>query len=358
MVGCRVGNPALVSIIIPTFNRADCVSRTIDSALGQTHANVEVLVIDDGSTDATQAVVLDTFGNDPRVRYVHQKNAGVSAARNHGIRLVQGEYAALLDSDDVWKAFKLELQLACFDAFPDAGMVWSDMTAVDPKGAVLSKAYLRTFYSNYNVFTRDELFDRSLPLAEVAPGLAAEVGDRRAWGGEIYGPMILGNLVHTSTVLLRRERLVATGFFDESRRSGEDHEFHLRTCRAGRVAFIDVDTIDYQVGRPDALTQPRYGLDMAMNYLNTLTSTLERDRDRIKVPQHIIDKVLADGHAWVAETLVAQGKHEEARPYLLYSLRQQPAQPRLVGMYTSTFLPSRVMKGLVGVYQKLKKRIP
>jgi glycosyltransferase involved in cell wall biosynthesis len=352
-----VANSALVSIIIPTFNRADCVSRTIASALAQTHANVEVLVIDDGSTDATRAVVLDTFSKDPRVRYVHKPNGGVSSARNHGIRLVQGEYAALLDSDDVWKPFKLELQLACLDAFPDAGMVWSDMTAVTPQGEVLSKHYLHTFYSNYSMFSREDLFDRSVPLTEIAPGLAAEVGDRRALAGEIYGPMILGNLVHTSTVLLRRERLAATGFFDETRRSGEDHEFHLRTCRAGRVAFVDVDTIDYQVGRADALTQPKYGLDLAMNYLNTLTSTLERDRDRIKLPQHVIDKVLADGHAWVAETLVAQGRHEEARPYLLYSLRHTPAQPRLVGMYTTSFLPARVMKGLVGAYQKIKKSV-
>ena len=352
-----MANSDLVSIIIPSFNRADCISRTIESALGQTHANVEVIVVDDGSSDDTRAVVLDTFSKDPRVRYEHKKNGGVSSARNHGIRLVKGEYAALLDSDDVWKPFKVELQLACLRAFPDAGMVWSDMTAVNPKGEVISKNYLRTFYSGYTMFSSADLFDRSMPLTKVAPGLAAEVGDRFAWGGEIYGPMILGNLVHTSTVLLRRARLVETGFFDESRRSGEDHEFHLRTCRAGRVAFVDVDTIDYQVGRADALTQPKYGLDLAMNYLNTLTSTLERDRDRIKLPQHIIDKVLADGHAWVAETLVAQGRHDEARPYLLYSLRHTPNQPRLVGMYTTGFLPSRVMKGLVGAYQKLKKTV-
>ena len=349
-------NADLVSIVIPTYNRADCVSRAIDSALGQTHANVDVIVIDDGSTDDTRAVVLDTFGKEPRVRYVHQPNRGVSAARNHGIRLVKGEYAALLDSDDTWKPFKVELQLACLRAFPDAGMVWSDMTAVNPEGAVLSKHYLRRFYSAYRMFSSATLFDRSLPLAEVAPGLASEVGDRRAWSGEIYGPMILGNLVHTSTVLLRRERLLATGFFDESRRSGEDHEFHLRTCRAGRVAFVDVDTINYQVGRTDALTQPKYSVDLATNYLTTLTSALARDRDRIKLPQHVIDKVVADGHTWVGEALVGQGRHREARPYLLHSLRHTPNQPRLFGLYATGFLPPRVMKGLVGMYQQLKKR--
>src|SRR5580692_1034819 len=120
----------LVSVIIPTYNRAHCVCRAVESVLGQTYAEVSVLLIDDGSTDHTRALVNDTYGKDPRVRYVHQPNQGVSAARNHGIRLVEGDFAALLDSDDVWKPFKLELQIACLRAFPEAGMVWSDMTAV------------------------------------------------------------------------------------------------------------------------------------------------------------------------------------------------------------------------------------
>jgi glycosyltransferase involved in cell wall biosynthesis len=145
----------LVSVIIPTYNRARCVIRAVGSVVGQTHGEVDVIVVDDGSTDETRAVVNDTYGSDPRVRYVRQDNRGVSAARNHGIRLVKGDFAALLDSDDVWKPFKLELQLACLRAFPDAGMAWSDMTAVGTDGAVIAERYLTRFYGNYERFSRD-----------------------------------------------------------------------------------------------------------------------------------------------------------------------------------------------------------
>ena len=136
-----------VSVIIPTYDRADCVTRAIDSALAQTHADVEVIVVDDGSTDDTAALVRDTYAGEPRVRYTRQENRGVSAARNRGIRLARGAYMALLDSDDAWEPFKLELQLACLDAFPDAGMVWTDMKAVGPAGEVVSEHHLRRFYS-------------------------------------------------------------------------------------------------------------------------------------------------------------------------------------------------------------------
>lgn len=347
----------LVSVIVPTYNRADCVGRAIDSALAQTHADVEVIVVDDGSTDETPALMQDTYAREPRVRYARQENRGVSAARNHGIRLVQGAYAALLDSDDAWEPFKLELQLACLRAFPDAGMVWTDMKAVGPSGEVVSEHHLRRFYSAYRWFSREDLFDASRPLAEVAPGLAEVVGDKRVYAGEIYAPMIMGNLVHTSTVLLRRERLREAGLFDEAKRSGEDHDFHLRTCRAGRVAYADVDAIRYQLGRADTLTRPKYNLDLAKSYLDTLTGALARDRDRIHLPQHMIDAALADGHRWVAEALLGQGRRREARPHIVESLRHAPRQPRLVGLYAAAWLPAEVRERVLATYRRLKRTV-
>jgi len=347
----------LVSVIVPTHDRADCVTRAVDSALAQTHADVEIIVVDDGSTDDTRAVVLDTYRAEPRVRYAHQPNRGVSAARNHGIRLVRGAYAALLDSDDAWEPWKLELQLACLRAFPDAGMVWTDMLAVSPGGDVVSERFLRRFYGAYRWFSSGDLFDRSRALGEIAPGLAAVVGDRRAYAGEIYAPMVMGNLVHTSTVLLRRERLAAAGLFDESRRSGEDHDFHLRTCRAGRVAFADVDSIRYQTGRADALTQPKYSLDLATSYLDTLTGALARDRDRIRLPQGMIEEALADAHRWVGEALLSKGRRREAREHLLRSLWHAPRQPRLLGWYAGSWLPPAAYRRVLDAYRRARRRM-
>ena len=136
----------LVSVIIPTFNRAYCVGKAIDSALGQTHQNTEILVLDDGSTDGTRNLIEQSYAGDARVRYFFHENRGVTATRNWGITLCQGDFVALLDSDDTWSPWKLELQLACFRHRPEVGMVWTDMEAVGPGGEVVSRSYLRTMY--------------------------------------------------------------------------------------------------------------------------------------------------------------------------------------------------------------------
>src|ERR1035438_6021495 len=124
--------PDLVSVIIPSYNRAYCVAHAIDSALAQTHGNVEAMVIDDGSKDHTRDFIQQTYGHEPRVKYLYQENQGVAAARNTGLRQAQGDFIAFLDSDDLWKPWKVEMQLACLRAFPQAGMIWSEMEAIDP----------------------------------------------------------------------------------------------------------------------------------------------------------------------------------------------------------------------------------
>jgi glycosyltransferase involved in cell wall biosynthesis len=118
-----------VSAIIPTYNRRELVVRAIDSALAQTRRVDEIVVVDDGSTDGTEAVLRERYGD--RIRYVHQANAGVSAARNHGMAIAQGRYFALLDSDDEWLPEKTARQVEWMQAHPDFGMVLCDVERVD-----------------------------------------------------------------------------------------------------------------------------------------------------------------------------------------------------------------------------------
>ncbi len=170
---------ALVSVIVPTYNRAYCLARTVDSALSQTHGNVEVVIVDDGSTDGTEALVQAKYGLEPRVRYYRQSNTGISGARNAGLLRARGDYVALLDSDDVWLPWKLEVQLACMRAHPDLGMTWTDMIAVDPDDKVTHEAYLRRMYGAYRWYPTTE---RPLQgLATSGGGVAGDGGgDRRA----------------------------------------------------------------------------------------------------------------------------------------------------------------------------------
>ena len=99
----------LISVVLPTYNRARCLSRSINSVLNQTFSNLELIIVDDGSTDNTRELV-ESF-SDPRIRYIYQENAGACAARNHGINEALGTYIAFQDSDDEWRKDKLEIQL-------------------------------------------------------------------------------------------------------------------------------------------------------------------------------------------------------------------------------------------------------
>ena len=352
----------LVSVVVPSFNRAHRVVRTVDSALGQTHPEVEVIIVDDGSADDTRAVVEKAYGGNPRVRYIYQPNGGVSSARNHGMREARGEYVALLDSDDVWKPWKLEVQVACMRFAPQVGMVWTDMEAIDADGRVTDSRFLRRFYSAYRHFTDETLFPASHPLADVLAAAgpsgvasgAPELAGARLHVGDIYSQMIMGNLVHTSTVLLRRDRMEKVKGFDETLRpAGEDYDFHLRVCREGPVGLADAPAILYQRGQTDSITH-KYARAFAVNFLKTITNALDRDRDRIRLPKHLIRDVLAEANAWVGEQLLEAQENSGARKHLARSLMYRTYQPRTLALLTAASMPPPMARGLRRAYRGLK----
>lgn len=347
----------LVSVVIPTYNRAARVGRAVDSALGQTHRSVEVLVVDDGSTDGTAELLARRYGAEPRVRVLVQENRGVAGARNAGLREVRGAFVALLDSDDLWLPWKLEAQLACLAALPSAGMIWTDMDAVSPEGDVIAPRFLTTMYDAYRWFSRDELFESSRPLSAIAPALAAPLGDPAVYLGDVFSEMILGNLVHTSTVLLRRERLERVGGFDEGlRTSGEDHDFHLRTCREGPVAYLDVPSIHYLRGAADQLTAGDANmLAAAENFLRTVGRTIERDGERIRLPRVVIEDVLAEAHEWIGSVHAERGETLAAARHLARSLRPGHAA-RLGGLVALSLLPRPAARTLRRLWRRARGR--
>ena len=332
-----MGDP-LVSVVIPTYNRAYCLERTLSSALSQTYRNLEIVVVDDGSTDTTEELMTTLGRRDVRVRYIKQANKGVAAARNTGFGYCTGDFVALLDSDDVWRPWKIELQLACMTRFPDVGMTWTDMQAIDADGREVSGAYLRAMYSAWEHFSLDDLFTTHVPVGTIAPRFAAEHGSRLFHFGEIFSEMLVGNLVHTPTVLLRRDRLNKVSGFDESLcPAGEDYDFHLRTCREGVVGFIDMPAITYQVGMADALS--RHAVSLSTNFLKVVKRTLSEDRYRIDLPQQKIDWLLGDANAWVGEVMLNEGDDGEARKHLMTSLRYRPLHVRTAKLAALSIMP-------------------
>jgi glycosyltransferase involved in cell wall biosynthesis len=347
----------LVSVVIPSYNRAYCLPRAVDSVLSQTHPQVEVLIIDDGSSDDTGAVVSARYGGDARVRYHRQDNTGISGARNAGLERANGAYVALLDSDDEWLPWKLELQIACMRAHPEVGMTWTDMLSVDPENRIMDQAYLRIMYDAYRWFPRSEdLFKQSEPLDRVAPRAAQVAAGRNFYWGDIGPQMLMGNVVHTSTVVLTRERALAVKSFREDLKpAGEDYEFHLRTCRLGPVGYLDVSAIRYQRGNPDRVTRPANGIHLARNFLRVIEPILTTERDRLALPLAMQDAVLAEARAWLGEEMLLNGDVTGARRELFQSLRIDPRQPRTARLLLAACMPATLRESSRKIFRAAKR---
>ena len=324
---------SLVSVVIPTHDRSALVQRAIESALAQTHREVEVIVVDDGSHDSTVSDLHTRYGDDDRVVTIATENRGPSAARNTGLDAATGTHAAFLDSDDVWHQWKLEFQLRCLELVPAAGMIWSDMAAVDPDGAPVAKRYLRTLYRHHGDIELADFMERET-LSD------PRTGEVSLWHGDPYRAMLFGNLVHTSTVLLTRERLDTVGRFDESLTvTGEDFDFHLRTCRAGPVALADVPTMTWRVGAFDQLTRRDLMTQMARNYLTTIQKAVAADDGRLSETES--RRAVAKAHAWLGEELLTAGSAAEASGHLRTALGRH-RRIRTVALLVLSKLPAPV----------------
>jgi hypothetical protein len=191
--------------------------------------------------------------------------------------------------------------------------------------------------------------DRAGVLRDFWPAAPPEAADRPFYRGDIFSPMLLGNLVHTSTVLIRRDRLARAGGFDETLvKAGEDYEFHLRTCFHGPVGFLDAPSILYRAGAPDSITggsRPGhvYG---ARHNLRTVQKWLGLGGDRVTLPGRVVRRHVADSYGWLGEEELEAGDLRAGRADLWRSLRLWPTQPRRWALLAYYSLPAFVRRAL------------
>ena len=330
----------LVSVVIPTYNRAELCAAAIRSVLNQTYGRLEVIVVDDGSTDDTEAVVR-RFGEP--VRYVRQERGWVAAAINRGLDLAGGEFIAFLASDDTWLPWKVEAQVETLRRFPEVGMVWTDGYAVDPDGRITRPSLLRRFSPAWRYFSCDEMFERSIPCGAIWPDCPSTLASRRCYMGDIFSPMFMGNLFHISTLLLRHDVQRAVGYFDVTFVGSEDWDFHLRTCRQAKGAFLDVSAIRCQWGAADRVVRDELCHWIARDQLTATLRTLERDGERLQLPPSLVRRRLAGSWRWVGTTHLTIDR-KKARAALRTSLGLRPFDAKTVGGYLLSFLPPVILE--------------
>jgi len=205
----------MVSVVIPTYERADKVQRAINSVLAQTYAAVEVIVIDDGSSDGTGQVLAEKFGD--RIRYYAQANQGVSVARNRGVQEARGEWIAFLDSDDIWEKDKLELQLGALARFTSqCGACYTDTQLFDHPET-------RTLFQ----------------LAEKNYAHKGEIGVNSEALRLLVRPGGAGMVIHLSSLLARAELIRNTGGFDPKLLYSQDSEFMFRLAMITGFCFVN-----------------------------------------------------------------------------------------------------------------------
>lgn len=208
------GVEGLVSVIMPAYNAAATIEESIESVLAQSYPHIELIIVDDGSTDRTAELIK---GYAPRVTYVYQANSGLgSAPRNTGLRRCHGEFVAFLDSDDLWTPRHIARQVDLLARHPDVGLVFSDYRNFDASGLCAATHFSSCSRLAALLVDRREIVldDQLLILAEANFGIA-------------------------SNFTLRSHLLSVVPGFDEQLRGCEDFDFYYRVARHTGVAAIN-----------------------------------------------------------------------------------------------------------------------
>ena len=264
----------MVSVIIPTYNRRESLTRALASVLEQSFRDWEVLVVDDGSEDGSRQAIRRL--RDSRIRYVHQENQGVSSARNTGIRLSRFPWISFLDSDDYWKPAKLERQLEALRHRRQYRVIYSDEIWIR-RGRRVNPKKIHRKYSGW-------IYHRCLPLCIISP----------------------------SSVLMHRQVFEEQGLFDEAFPVCEDYELWLRIASRHPLLFLREALIVKTGGHPDQLSRSLWGMDRSrvQSLIKTYRSNRLTPQQRVWTAREIVTKATI-----LARGFQNRGKQPEALQY-------------------------------------------
>lgn len=308
-----------VSVVIPCYNAAPYIAATIRSVLAQDRPGMEIIVVDDGSSDGSLELVRAQF---PQVRALSQANAGVAAARNHGLREARGAWVAFVDADDIWLPGKLDAQFALMAGVPGC----------------------RMSYTAWQVWPSQQPEPDDGYLAQ----LAERAADEQRWRGAsgwIYPQLLLDCVVWTSTVLAERALFEQLGGFDTTLRVGEDYDLWLRASRVTPILRVPHPYALYRM-HPASITR---SLPTENYRARVIGRALEnwgmRSPDGSVADKHAVRRLLAKSWSDYAGAHLQGGSLAQARRAGWTALRTDighaPGWKVLIKSYARALAPSK-----------------
>jgi len=236
-----VTTPALVTVVMPAYNCADYIGEALRSVLDQDYPALEVVVVDDGSTDGTKEAVAALHSD--RITYLHQDNSGgPSAPRNAGIGRARGKYVAFFDADDIMLPSKMSRAVELLERAPEVGFVFTNFRKFDAAAGRRPEKFL----DGYERF-------KGLPKKNIGDSLYVIAAQ------DAYEGLIDENYIGASSVVARRDVFGRAGTFDESLKGAEDFDMWLRILSAYDVGYVDMIGHLYRV-RGDGMMSRGDGL--------------------------------------------------------------------------------------------------
>lgn len=338
------------SVVVPTYNRAGLLGEAVRSVLAQSNPPLEVLVVDDGSTDETPQVA--SRFPEP-VRYLRQENAGVSAARNRGIEEARGDVVAFLDSDDVWQPEKLAVHEAVHGRWPEVGWSISDSLIVDddlephsgPQGFRRGFPLFDEFGREPAEFFADDLRSEDLEAA----------GDtHRVFHGDAFRLLFFGNFMQPSALTVRRELFREVGGFDENLQVAVDTELAPRLGARSHLAVIMSPLVKWRVGSHDSIVKPENMIRLIENALLSLERAA-RLRELSDAERAAFERGRETLWLRLAYTRLSNLDRTGARAALSEAFRSGAARsPVSLALWAAALAPTPVLRALHAV----KRRLP
>ncbi len=360
----------MVSVVIPTYNRAGMVGQAIDSVLQQSFTDVEILVVDDGSTDDTE-IRVGKYGD--RVRYIKTSNGGVAHARNVGMRSARGRYLTFLDSDDLLYPYALELQVGLLERFPDVAFACAEMSGFDDAGffdRYHLKTYHRSAYRDPSV-TYESVFQSSLPLVDAVtlPRQLTEADPsasaRRVYIGNVFDSYLTNIVLCQNTVMLRSEVVSAVGERNERVKHWQELDYLLRISRRHTVCFADIPTYKLRYHDGQISTTARAdGTRVWMRKQQILLRVVKRqalaDQAYYLAHRHRIDRHLAHLHRAAAVPMLLLGDRSPRRRRCVRTARLHLARCTIYGqpasvLLAASFAPLPIRKAVVTLVEAARQ---